>query len=232
MIIYRFNEGGLETLTFSILARDPATGALGGAAATGNLCVGGWVLRGDSRAGLSASQGLAPSTLWGEDVLDAMRGGMSAGDAVAEVVEPDAGRETRQLAALDRQGGVAAFTGARNLPHAGHVAGEGWIVSGNWLASDQVIRAAADAFVSARGGFEDRLLAGLAQGLRAGSDRRGTMSAALLVVGADRPPLSLRVDLDDAPLDRLRALLERTRAPDYADWVATLPTRNEPEKAP
>ena len=48
-------------MTFSILARDPTTGAIGGAAATGSLCVGGWVLRGDLAAGMSASQGAAPS---------------------------------------------------------------------------------------------------------------------------------------------------------------------------
>ncbi|MFN3526048.1 MAG: DUF1028 domain-containing protein, partial [Paracoccus sp. (in: a-proteobacteria)] len=62
-------------MTFSILAQDLGTGAFGGAAATGSLCVGGWVLRGDSRAGLTASQGAAPSTMWGEDVLVRMMSG-------------------------------------------------------------------------------------------------------------------------------------------------------------
>ena len=89
-------------MTFSILVRDPETGVLGGAAATGNLCVGGWVLRGDARAGLSASQGRTPSTLWGEDVLDAMRHGQNAAQAVAGIVAADRGRATRQLLALDR----------------------------------------------------------------------------------------------------------------------------------
>ena len=59
-------------MTFSLLARDPATGAIGGAAATGSLCVGGWVLRGSLAGGMSASQGKAPSTFWGEDVLAMM----------------------------------------------------------------------------------------------------------------------------------------------------------------
>ncbi|MGB8622090.1 MAG: DUF1028 domain-containing protein, partial [Paracoccaceae bacterium] len=50
-------------MTYSILARDEKTGRVGGAAATGSFCVGGWVLRGDPRSGMSASQGTAPSTL-------------------------------------------------------------------------------------------------------------------------------------------------------------------------
>ena len=71
-------------MTFSILANDPDTGDIGGAAATGSLCVGGWVLRADPRAGASASQGAAPSTFWGEDVLTQMRAGVPTGRAVAE----------------------------------------------------------------------------------------------------------------------------------------------------
>ncbi len=59
-------------MTFSLLARDPATGAIGGAAATGSLYVSGWVPRGTLAGGMSASQGKAPSTLWGEAVLAAM----------------------------------------------------------------------------------------------------------------------------------------------------------------
>ncbi|MBF9061372.1 DUF1028 domain-containing protein, partial [Rhodobacterales bacterium HKCCSP123] len=65
-------------MTISILAIDEKTGRMGGAAATGSLCVGGWVLRGRADSGLSASQGTAPSTLWGEDVLVRMAGGMRA----------------------------------------------------------------------------------------------------------------------------------------------------------
>lgn len=75
-------------MTFSILAQDPESGRMGGAAATGSLCVGGWVLRGDIRAGMSACQGAAPSTFWGEDVLAAMRRGATAPVAVAEVIAP------------------------------------------------------------------------------------------------------------------------------------------------
>jgi hypothetical protein len=101
-------------MTFSILARDPETGAIGGAAATGSLCVGGWVLRGDLTAGMSASQGAAPSTFWGEEVLGAMRDGLDAASAADKITTADRGRDYRQLSALDLRGGTAAFTGSAN----------------------------------------------------------------------------------------------------------------------
>ena len=218
-------------MTFSLLARDPETGAIGGAAATGNLCVGGWVLRGEARAGLSAAQGRLPSTLWGEDALALMAGGLAPDEAVARVTGADPGRADRQLALIAPDGRVAGFDGADNHPVTGHLAEDGLIVAGNWLSARAVIEDAAAAFRRGDGPFEDRLLAALRAGVAAGSDSRGTLSAALLVVAADRPPLSLRVDLDDRPLERLADLLARSRAPDYAAWVDSLPTRHRPEGA-
>jgi uncharacterized Ntn-hydrolase superfamily protein len=87
-------------MTFSILARDPDTGTFGGAAATGNLCVGAWVLRGDVRAGPTASQGLYPSPLWGPQVLELMPADYDAAEALQQVVRRDAGREVRQLSTV------------------------------------------------------------------------------------------------------------------------------------
>jgi uncharacterized Ntn-hydrolase superfamily protein len=57
-------------MTFSILALDRENKLMGGAAATGNLCVGGWVLRADARAGVTASQGIRPSTVLGVKALE------------------------------------------------------------------------------------------------------------------------------------------------------------------
>src|SRR5690554_1543068 len=103
-------------MTFSILVHDPETGVIGGAAATGSLCVGGWVLRGDARYGLSASQERAPSTLWGENVIDLMGKGHSAEAAVEKVTMDDSGRGYRQLSALNCNGRGAVFTGQDNTP--------------------------------------------------------------------------------------------------------------------
>ena len=217
-------------MTFSLLARDPGSGALGGAAATGSLCVGGWVLRGDSRAGISASQGAAPSHLWGEDALAAMAGGEHSTDAVARLTGADAGRAWRQLSALGRTGPGAAFTGASNTAWKGHDVGRDLVVAGNMLTGPQVIDALRDGFDGASGAFADRLLAGLRAADAAGGDFRGLQSAALLVVSDDAAPLTLRVDWSTTPLDDLADLLERTRAPGYAEWLPTVPSRSAPER--
>ena len=53
-------------MTFSVLTFDENEGVYAVAAATGSLCVGGWVLRGDIESGLVASQGTSPSSFWRE----------------------------------------------------------------------------------------------------------------------------------------------------------------------
>ena len=219
-------------MTISLLARDPETGHLGGAAATGSLCVGGWVLRGDPRAGMSASQGTAPSTLWGEGVLARMAAGACAADAVAATIFPDPGRGHRQLAALDLSGRGHAFTGAASIAVAGAEARSDAVAAGNMLANDRVIGAALDGFLAATGDFAARLLAGLTAAHTAGSDSRGLRSAALLVVGRDMAPLTLRVDMAGEPLAALAALLAEARRPPYADWLREVPTLDAPWRGP
>lgn len=218
-------------MTFSILARDAQTGRLGGAAATGSLCVGGWVLRGEADAGMSASQGTAPSTLWGTGALARMQEGETAAESVAAMVRPDTGRAHRQLSALDRAGGTGAFTGRDSIPACGARQHPGLVVTGNMLTHDAVLDAIADGFLSANGSFEERLIAALLAGQAAGSDSRGLQSAALLVVGADEPPLTLRIDYDPDPLTALRALHVRARSSPYADWCGVVPTLNDPHRS-
>lgn len=217
-------------MTLSILAQDLNTGAFGGAAATGSLCVGGWVLRGDSRAGMSASQGAAPSTMWGEDVLDRMRAGEEAGEALAAVTSADPGREWRQLAALDRRGGTACHTGASNTPWRGSILAPGLALSGNLLAGPEVLEALRDGFLEAAGTLAERLLAALAAASAAGGDTRGLQSAALLVVSDAAPPLTLRIDWAEDPVAALRDLHDRSQRGDYAAWLRTVPTRADPTR--
>lgn len=216
-------------MTFSLLARDSETGKLGGVAATGNLCVGGWVLRGSPTAGLSASQGQCPSTLWGENVIQLMEQGRDPAAAVAKTVNADAGRECRQLAALDIHGNTATFTGADNGDFKGHATGEQCVASGNLLAGGKVLDAMIAAFFDKAGVFEDRLLAALAAGEKAGGDERGVQSTAMLVISTDMPPLSLRIDSHEAPISALGHLLQQTRTAAYREWLETVPTLDNPE---
>ncbi len=220
-------------MTISILACDAETGQLGGAAATGSLCVGGWVLRGHPESGLSASQGTAPSTLWGESVLAAMADGLSAQAAVEAVTAPDPGRAHRQLAALDPSGGTGSFTGAQSVAHAGAMGAPGIVVAGNMLTGQNVIAAALRAVEDAAAlPLAERLLSGLRAAAGAGGDSRGLKSAALLVVGRDRPPLSLRIDQSDEPLGALDTLYNASQSQPYLGWTEVVPVLDDPHRAP
>jgi len=218
-------------MTFSILARDPETGALGGAAATGSLCVGGWVLRGDIGAGMSASQGSVPSTFWGEDVLLQMKAGQVANQAVELVTSRDDGREHRQLAALDLNGNGAAFTGDMNEQAKGSVLFPHGIVCGNMLGGNAVLPAMVKGFSDSDSPFAERLMAGLSAACNAGGDYRGLLSAALLVLHPDQPPLTLRVDYnEDDPISALQQLHHKATNGDYAQWVRQVPVATDKER--
>jgi uncharacterized Ntn-hydrolase superfamily protein len=221
-------------MTYSLLSIDEKTGALVAAAATGSLCVGGWVIRGRLGAGLVASQGTAPSTLWRDAVLRRMEDGVPADRAVAEITGADPGRGYRQLATLDPQGGTAGFTGDASVAYAAHVAGDGMIVAGNMLSGPEVLDAMREGWSGsdAEGDPALRALAALDAAERSGGDARGLLSAALLVLRPDAAPLDLRIDRSDAPLRDLRDLLGAVRTPPYADWLDEVPTELAPTRAP
>ena len=220
-------------MTISILAIDEKTGRLGGAAATGSLCVGGWVLRGRADSGLSASQGTAPSTLWGEEVLTLMAGGASAADAVAAVTVVDPGRAHRQLAALGPGGGTGVFTGAESVAHAGALEAPGVVVAGNMLAGPGVIEAALAGYRAASAmPFAERLIGALGAAAAVGGDARGLKSAALLVVGRDTAPLTLRIDHSTNPLAALADLYMVSQSEPYHGWTRVVPVLDDPYRAP
>lgn len=219
-------------MTFSLLAYDARTEAWGGVAATGNLCVGGWVLRGRPHCGISASQGQSPSTLWGDDVLDLQRGGMSAPDAVAQVTAGDEGRDHRQISAIDTEGRAAAFSGPCNRAYCGHLVHDDLVVAGNILAGPAVLDAMIEAFRIDNGPFAERLIASLEAAQQVGGDARGTQSAALLCVSAHLPILSLRIDFSGQPIADLRSLYRKTLDPDYLSWLETVPTSSDPRRFP
>lgn len=219
-------------MTFSILALDRQTGAIGCAAATGNLAVGAWVLRAAARVGAVATQGFSVSPLWGDQALARLGSGERAEEVVGGLTAADPGRDHRQLAVLDCHGGGAAWTGDANTDVKDHMVGTDCVIAGNWLSGSGVLTAMNQGYRegadSGEGDFGHRLLAALEAGIAAGSDARGTLSAAIRIVRADRSPLDLRVDYDEAPLDRLRALYEMATNPPYSEWTRQVPTLDDP----
>ncbi|MCY3877888.1 MAG: DUF1028 domain-containing protein [Rhodobacteraceae bacterium] len=210
-------------MTFSILAHDRETGVYAAAAATGNLCVGGWVLRGDIESGLVASQGTAPSTFWRDEIMRQMHGGTGAELAVERVVGPDPGRRHRQIIALDAGGCTRGFTGEDSIAFADHVCDEGLAVAGNMLTGQAVLEAMISTARNSRLAIVERMLAVLDAADAAGGDTRGLVSAALLVLDPHHPPLDLRIDCHVEPLAALKQLCDRVRGLPYRGWLDKVP---------
>ena len=220
-------------MTFSVLALDRATGAIGGAAATGNLAVGAWVLYAAAGVGAVATQGLSVSTPWGDEGLARLGRGESPEEIVSELTRADGGRDYRQLAVMDAAGRSAAWTGRHNEDRKGHVAGVDWVFAGNWLSNGDVLAEMKRAYrdgTATKLEFGHRLLAALDAAVEAGSDARGTFSAAIRIVHPARPPLDLRVDHDLAALARLHALYDMATRPPYSEWIGQLPTLDDPHR--
>ncbi len=219
-------------MTYSILTYDLETGIFAAAAATGNLCVGGWVLRGDIESGLVASQGTAPSTFWRDDVLRQMHGGSDAEIAVANVTRTDPGRGHRQIIALDRKGSTMGFTGGESIAFADHICEDGLVVAGNMLTGRSVLDAMISAARNRQVTVVNRMLTVLAAADAAGGDTRGLVSAALLILDPHRPPLDLRVDYHNNPLAALKQLCDRAHGFPYHDWLGKVPVLADRSRHP
>lgn len=220
--------------TFSVVARDPATGELGVAVQSHFFNVGSVVPWAEAGVGAIATQASADPA-YGPRGLALMRDGTSAPDALAALVAKDPNGASRQVAMIDVQGRVAAHTGARCIACAAHRIGPAFSVQANMMLNDAVVPAMEKAFAESTGPLADRLLATLDAAQAAGGDIRGQQSAALLVVRGTSTGRSwedrlvdLRVEDHPAPLAELRRLLtlhhayERSRKGD-PDALALAP---------
>ena len=206
-------------MTFSIVARDGATGELGVAVSTARCAVGARCPFARAGVGAVATQARLNSLL-GLQGLALLEGGTAAEDALRGLVASDPGREVRQLHLVDRRGRAAGYTGAETVPWAGHAVDDGFSVAGNMLVGPEVLAAMAETFRRSEGPLWDRLAAALQAGQDAGGDKRGRQSAALLVVRDDPFPLvDVRVDDHADPVPELRRILGLY----VAQWAALPP---------
>ena len=205
--------------TFSLVACDKERDAWGVVVATKPTAVGAVVPWAEWRVGAIATQ--ADTNQWyGPRGLDTLRHGFRAAEVVRRLTRGDPRRAYRQLGVVDRRGDAAAWTGSRCRDWAGHVLGEGFSCQGNILANETVVPAMAREFERARGGLAHRLYRALVAGERAGGDRRGMESAAILVV--HREPwfdrawrdrwFDLRVDQHRRPVAELGRILRLEEA--------------------
>jgi uncharacterized Ntn-hydrolase superfamily protein len=215
-------------MTWSIIARDNATGQFGIAVATKFFAVGARVPYIAAGLGAVATQALV-NPYYGIDGVRLLREGRSSRDIVDTLLAADAGRESRQLHVMDASGRIASHTGRDCIDWCGHVEGNGFSIAGNMLTGAQVLDDTAKAYVANETlPFPQRLIAAMRAGEAAGGDKRGRQSAALLIYGEeDWSELDLRVDDHPDPL----AELERIEAVSREHWAhfrKVLPTRRNP----
>jgi uncharacterized Ntn-hydrolase superfamily protein len=211
-------RSGRPVHTFSIVARDPATGEMGVAVQSHWFAVGADVTWAEAGVGAIATQSFIDPS-YGQLGLGLMRSGKSAPEALRGLLATDEDRETRQVAMIDAQGRVAAHTGAKCIAAAGHRTGDNFSAQANLMEKATVWPAMAKAFEAAKGDLTDRLVAALEAAQREGGDIRGKQSAAILVVrgkSTGRPWVDKVVDLrvDDAsdPIPELKRLVRYHRA--------------------
>jgi uncharacterized Ntn-hydrolase superfamily protein len=220
--------------TYSVVARDPETGELGVAVQSHWFSVGsivGWARAG---VGAVATQSIAEPA-YGPRLLDRLAAGEVPGEALAAELTADELAPYRQVAVVDAAGGVAVHSGDGCMPHAGHIAGDGFSAQANLMASPAVWPAMATTYEATAGPLARRLLAALDAAEAEGGDVRGRQSAALLVVPAAgegwRTTVELRVDDAVDPLAELRRLLDLSDAYELANRADELAGEGDHERA-
>jgi uncharacterized Ntn-hydrolase superfamily protein len=198
--------------TFSIVACDLKAEEWGVAVQSKFLAVGPVVTWAIAQVGAIATQAHA-NTSYGLRGLEMLGLGFSAEEVVEKLTTLDGEAEQRQLGVIDSSGHAAAFTGKKCYDWAGHLVGKNFSAQGNILVNQKTVEAIAGTFEQARGRLSERLIAALHAGQRAGGDKRGQQSAALLVKkekagygGFTDTLVDLRVDDHPRPITELERL--------------------------
>jgi uncharacterized Ntn-hydrolase superfamily protein len=215
-------------MTWSIIARDAATGQFGIAVATRFFAVGARVPHIAASIGAIATQALV-NPYYGIDGLKLLREGRRPGDIVATLIAADSGHATRQLHIMDAGGRIASHTGGECVDWCGHIEGNGFSIAGNMLAGARVLDDTAQAYTANESlPFAQRLIAAMRAGEAAGGDKRGKQSAALLIHDQDEwSALDLRVDDHTDPLAELERL-EQVSRERWVHFRKYLPSRANP----
>ena len=223
--------------TYSIVARDSATGQMGVAVQSHWFSVGSLVTFAEAGVGAVATQSFIDPG-YGPLGLDLMRTGKTAQEALKGLLAADASLDVRQVAFVDAKGNVAAHTGIKAIEAAGHIMGRGYSVQANLMHKPTVPSAMSRAFENTKGDLAERMLAALEAAQAEGGDIRGKQSAAILIVKATssgRPwadkVFDLRVEDHPEPVQELRRLVTLARAYAHMNAGDDALTRNDVEGA-
>ncbi|MGA8897980.1 DUF1028 domain-containing protein [Bradyrhizobium sp.] len=215
-------------MTWSIIAKDNATGQIGIAVATKFFAVGARVPHIAPTFGGIATQALV-NPYYGIDGLRLLREGRAPREIVESLIATDSGNASRQVHIMDAKGRIAAYTGKDCVDWCGHLEGDSFSIAGNMLAGGRVLDETAKAYVVNAGTpFARRMIAAMHAGQAAGGDKRGKQSAALLIYGEEEwSDLDLRVDDHADPLAEL-ARLEAVSRERWVHFRKFLPSRKNP----
>jgi len=223
--------------TFSIVARDSATGELGVAVASRFFAVGTVVPWATADVGAVATQSFA-NTSFGWRGLELLSRGASPDEALKILLNNDDDPSRRQIGIVSASGQSVTYTGKDCIPWAGGRSGPNYACQGNILAGEAVVLAMEKAFLETKGTLADRIYAALVAGDAQGGDSRGKQSAALIVVkgkagygGYTDRAIDIRVDDHPDPFRELGRLLNYAQM-NYAwneGW--TLFTQKKPAEA-
>lgn len=212
-----------ELATFSIIARDPATGELGELMTSKALAGGNRAVTAKGGVAIIAHQQSA-NPMYGRIGMELIQMGMSPQEALDYMLRADTNPDSRQVAILDAQGRSAVWTSggeSAGAPGAwrGHKCGIDYCAQGNSLTGPEVVAAVARTFEAARGTLAERMLEAIDAGQAAGGDARGKQTALVIVVrplSAANPNndrvLDFRVDDHPEPLVELRRLMDLNRS--------------------
>ena len=182
-------------MTFSISARCARTGMFGIAVSSSSPCVAARCAHARAGAGAVATQNITDPML-GPKGLDLLAQGLSAQDALAKLRAGAQYIDYRQLALVDRQGGTAAFSGAKTLGTHNTAQAPNVVTAGNLLKNIDIPQRMIDAFVASETAhLGDRLIASMQAALAAGGEEGPVHSAGMLLVrDVGWPVADLRVD--------------------------------------
>lgn len=196
-------------MTFSIAARDTASGMFGVAVSSSSPAVAARCAHVRAGVGAVCSQNITDPRL-GTALLDRLESGQFAEEAIAQVVDAEPLISFRQLSAIGRWGAPSAYSGSGVLGTHAVAHGMDCICCGNLLSSLRVPQAMVDAFSSESDlPFPARLIAAMQAAIAAGGEEGPVHSVGLLVVrDVPWPIVDLRVDWSDDPIGDLAALWE------------------------
>lgn len=210
----KIKDSHFNVNTFSIAARDEATGELGVAVASRFFAVGNVVPWAKAGIGAVATQSFM-NTTFGWRGLELLEKGLTPEEVVQVLTRSDDNPGQRQLGIVAADGKSATYTGKNCLPWAGGRNGPNYAIQGNILAGEAVVIAMEKAFLETKGTLAERMYAALLAGDKNGGDSRGKQSAALLVVkegagyaGYTDRAIDIRVDDHPEPFKELGRLLD------------------------